>query len=97
MAEALLGAIENVLGDAATDKVLDAWGKGYWFLADILIAREQTIYGELSAAPGGWNGWREFVVDSTNQESGINRSFRLVAADGSQVVRHRPADISPAP
>ncbi len=40
VAEALLGAIKEVLGDAATDEVLAAWGEAYWFLADILIARE---------------------------------------------------------
>lgn len=44
VANALLPAIRDVLGDAATDEVLQAWGEGYWFLADILIAREATLY-----------------------------------------------------
>lgn len=44
VAEALLGAIAHVLGDAATPEILDAWGKAYWFLADILIGREKEIY-----------------------------------------------------
>jgi len=42
--EALLPAIRDVLGDAATDEVLDAWGQAYWFLADVLIGRENTLY-----------------------------------------------------
>ena len=44
VAEALLPAIRDVLGDAATDEVLDAWGQAYWFLADVLIGREKTLY-----------------------------------------------------
>ncbi len=49
VAEALLPAIRDVLGEAATDEVLEAWGEAYWFLADVLIARENEIY-ELEAA-----------------------------------------------
>ncbi|WP_091741856.1 globin domain-containing protein [Phenylobacterium immobile] len=46
VAEALLPAIRDVLGEAASDKVLEAWGEAYWFLADILIARERALYAE---------------------------------------------------
>ena len=40
----VLKAIKDVLGDAATDEVLDAWKEAYFFLADILIAREKELY-----------------------------------------------------
>ena len=40
----LLTAIKDVLGDAATDDVIDAWKEAYFFLADILIAREKELY-----------------------------------------------------
>lgn len=40
----LLGAIKDVLGDAATEEVLEAWKEAYFFLADILIAREKELY-----------------------------------------------------
>lgn len=40
----LLEAIKDVLGDAATDDVINAWKEAYFFLADILIAREKEIY-----------------------------------------------------
>lgn len=90
VAEALLGAIEDILGDAATNEVLAAWGKAYWFLAELLIGREATIYRELASAPGGWNGWREFVVESVTDESAIIRSFVLVPADGGKVMPHKP-------
>jgi hemoglobin-like flavoprotein len=50
VADNLLPAIRDVLGDAATDEVLDAWGQAYWFLADILIAKEAGIYAQQEAA-----------------------------------------------
>lgn len=45
VAEALLPAIKDVLGELANDEVLAAWGEAYWFLADVLIAREHQLYG----------------------------------------------------
>ena len=44
VAEALLPAIRDVLGEAATDEILAAWGEAYWFLADILIGKERAMY-----------------------------------------------------
>ena len=49
VANALLPAIKEVLGDAATDEILDAWGQAYWFLADILIGKEAALYAEVEA------------------------------------------------
>ncbi|WP_076070784.1 globin domain-containing protein [Sphingomonas montana] len=50
VADALLPAIRDILGDAATDAVLAAWAEAYWFLADILIARERELYLETEPA-----------------------------------------------
>ena len=47
VADALLPAIQDVLGDAATDEILDAWGQAYWFLADILIGKEAELYAQI--------------------------------------------------
>lgn len=90
VAEALLGAIGHVLGDAATPEILDAWGKAYWFLADILIGREKEIYETHEAAPGGWIGWRPFRVARRVRESETVTSFELVPTDGQPVMRHQP-------
>lgn len=49
VADALLPAIRDVVGAAATDDVLAAWGEAYWFLADILIGKEREAYAELDA------------------------------------------------
>lgn len=87
--EALLGAIKAVLGDAATDEVLAAWGEAYWFLANVLIAREKGIYTEQKETTGGWNGWRDFRVDEVIRESSVITSFILRPVDGGPVMPHR--------
>jgi nitric oxide dioxygenase len=90
VAESLLGAIKDVLGEAANDEILAAWGEAYWLLADVLVAREENIYREQASGEGGWNGWRDFTIDETRPESEIIRSFVLVPVDGGPVLRHRP-------
>jgi len=90
VADALLSAIKDILGDAATPAIVEAWGEAYWFLAELLIGREAAIYRDLAERPGGWNGWRDFVVERVTDESEIIRSFVLVPADGGPVARHKP-------
>jgi nitric oxide dioxygenase len=48
VAAALLPAIRDVLGEAATDEVLAAWGEAYWALAEILIGKETDLYNQTS-------------------------------------------------
>jgi nitric oxide dioxygenase len=43
---ALLSAIEEVLGEAASADIMNAWKEGYFFLADVLIKREEQLYAE---------------------------------------------------
>lgn len=90
VAEALLGAIKTVLGDAATDDILAAWEEAYWFLANILIAREGRIYTEQQETNGGWNGWRDFRVEKVVRESSVINSFILRPVDGGPVMDHKP-------
>lgn len=52
VANALLPAIRDVLGEAATDEVLAAWGEAYWFLAHLLIAKEKALYQEIAEEAG---------------------------------------------
>jgi len=42
----LLIAIKEVLGDAATDEVLNAWGEAYQVIAQVFIDVEKDIYAE---------------------------------------------------
>ena len=40
----LLQAIKDVLGDVASDDVIEAWKEAYFFLGDRLIAKEKEFY-----------------------------------------------------
>ena len=40
----LLIAIKEVLGDAATDEIMDAWGKAYGVIAEVFIQVEKELY-----------------------------------------------------
>lgn len=86
---ALLGAIKEVLGDAATADILNAWGEAYWFLANILIAREERLYEANATVDGGWTGWRDFVVEEVRPESAVITSFILKPEDSGPVIRHK--------
>lgn len=88
--EALLGAIKEVLGEAATGEILEAWGEAYWFLANILISREERLYSAQRTTDGGWNGWRDFEVADIVRESSVISSFILRPADGGTVMAHKP-------
>ncbi|RMZ74936.1 hypothetical protein DV737_g5601, partial [Chaetothyriales sp. CBS 132003] len=58
----LLASIKEVLGDAATQPIIDAWAAAYQQLADIFINFERDLYAQAEATPGGWIGWRKFRV-----------------------------------
>lgn len=90
VAEALLAAIRDVLGEAATDEILTAWGEAYWFLADVLKEREAVLREEQATAAGGWTGWRRFIVAEKIRESSVITSFVLQPEDGGAVIRHKP-------
>lgn len=74
----LLGAIKEVLGDAATQPLLNAWAEAYGLLADKLIAYEKALYERLPVAPGYLT---KLVVQNIHQESELVKSFKLTAVD----------------
>lgn len=53
----LLRAIKEVLGDAATPEIIDAWAKAYGVIADAFIGVEQKMYDEAA-----WQGFLPFNV-----------------------------------
>lgn len=88
--EHLLASIKEVLGDAATDDIISAWAQAYGNLADILAGMESELTETSASAPGGWNGWREFVVRSKQPESDVITSFVLQPVDGKPVMNFEP-------
>ena len=88
--ECLLASISAVLGDAATEEVLAAWGAAYGQLADILIGAEESIYQKNSERAGGWRGERTFKVAMKVSESDVIDSFHLVPVEGDQHIDFQP-------
>ncbi|MCB8888306.1 NO-inducible flavohemoprotein [Vreelandella malpeensis] len=88
--ECLMAAIGEVLGDALTPEIADAWGALYGELAALLIDLEDQRYREFERRPGGWRGARRFRIARTRQESAVIRSFVLEPEDGGPVADHLP-------
>lgn len=86
----LLRAIREVLGEAATDDIIDAWAAAYGQLADILIAAEESVYAATAARPGGWRGPRAFRVVRKERESEVITSFYFEPVDGGQLLAFQP-------
>jgi len=88
--ENLLASIKEVLGDGATDQVIDAWAEAYGFLTDILVGREQQLYRDSATRDGGWEGFRTFRIDRKDQESQNITSFYLKPEDGGALPGFMP-------
>ncbi len=86
----LLLAIKAVLGDAATEEVIGAWGVAYGDLAEIFIQREKQLYDEGADQPGGWHEFKPFRVTRKVRESSTIVSFYLAPADGKPLPSYRP-------
>ncbi|MEK5442887.1 NO-inducible flavohemoprotein [Fredinandcohnia sp. FSL W7-1320] len=87
--ENLLGAIKEVLGDAATDEIINAWAEAYGVIADAFIGVEKEMYNEAKEQPGGWEGFRNFVVDRKVKESEVITSFYLKPEDGKEIASYQ--------
>lgn len=88
--ENLLGAISEVLGEAATDEILDAWGQAYGVIADAFIGVERQLYENADEQPGGWSDFRSFTVDKKVKESEVITSFYLKPEDGKPIATFKP-------
>lgn len=86
----LLASIREVLGDGATDDVINAWAEAYGFLAEILIGRERQIYKDNADKPGGWEGFKLFRVLRKEKESSNITSFYLVPKDSAKLPAYKP-------
>jgi nitric oxide dioxygenase len=85
----LLASISEVLGDAATTELVDAWEIAYNQLAAIFTGTEADLYSG-SIARGGWTGWRPFTVYKKVKESKEITSFYLSPSDGGKVASFLP-------
>lgn len=81
----LISSIKEVLGDAATPELIDAWTAAYMQLADVLIGAEKAIYDKNAVAEGGWTGWRFFKVAEKSKQTDNVTSFKLVPVDNGKM------------
>lgn len=88
--ENLLAAMKDVLGDAATPEILDAWAKAYGVIADAFISVEAEMYETAENQTGGWRDFRPLRVQRKVKESDVITSFYLVAADGGELPPYAP-------
>lgn len=88
--EHLLLAIKDVLGDAATDDIIEAWGIAYGEIADVFISVEKEMYDAAEQKNGGWKGYRTFQVERKVKESDVITSFYLKPADGKPIADFQP-------
>lgn len=88
--ENLLASIRELLGDAATDDIINAWAEAYGFLANILIGREREIYHSQLTKPSGWTGFKRFHVVRKETESDVITSFYLQPENGRALPDFKP-------
>jgi len=82
----LLAAMGNVLGDALTPEILEAWTAAYWQLANLMITREAEIYSQEAT----WSDWRSFRIVRKVHETAEITSFYLAPTDGKRLPMYRP-------
>ncbi|AWB66234.1 NO-inducible flavohemoprotein [Saccharobesus litoralis] len=85
----LIGTLHDLLGEAFTQPLEDAWTAAYLFLAKVFIDREEQLYSQNETAQGGWRGLRDFTVVDKIPESKWVTSFVLKPLDGGEVVSYQ--------
>lgn len=88
--ENLLRAIKEILGDAATEEVIDAWADAYEVIADVFIRMENELYKTAENQPGGWAGFKDFIISNKIEESDVITSFYLKPKDGEKLPKFIP-------
>src|SRR5699024_8135723 len=84
----LLLAIKEVLGDDATNDIMSAWEEAYCVIAQVFIDIEKEMYEEAAEQPGGWDGFKDFVVVDKVKESDVITSFYLKPYDNNVLAEY---------
>ncbi|WP_299493078.1 NO-inducible flavohemoprotein [uncultured Shewanella sp.] len=86
----LIETLRELVPDAFTPDVEEAWTQAYNLLADLCITQEQGLYQQKSNSKGGWSGERLFIITNKSVESELVTSFTLMPKDGGEVIEHLP-------
>lgn len=87
--ENLLWAIKDVLGDQASDEIIDAWAIAYGEIAKVFIAIEENLREDVINQQG-WEGYKRFTVEKKIEESKVITSFYLKPEDGMPLPDFKP-------
>ena len=87
-----LAATAEVLGDAVTPDVADAWSGALLHVADFLIEQEKSLYDQTTAMERNWDTRHtaEFVVQKVERSAKHMTSLYLARADGSPPPVYKP-------
>jgi nitric oxide dioxygenase len=83
----LVEAFAEVLGNAITDEIKNAWNAAYNQLANIFIQREEQLYAE---SDKHWRSWRKFYIAQREHESADVLNLHLKPADGLPLQAYHP-------
>lgn len=72
----LIGAIKEVLGEAANDDIIDAWTEAYDKIADVFIQLEKTMYEQEM-----WEGFAPFKITEKVEAATDIAAFTVVPAN----------------
>ena len=72
----LIGAIKEVLGEAANDDIIDAWTEAYDEIADVFIQLEKTMYEQEM-----WEGFAPFTITEKVEAATDIAAFTVVPAN----------------
>lgn len=72
----LIGAIKEVLGEAANDDIIDAWTEAYDEIADVFIQLEKTMYEQEM-----WEGFAPFKITEKVEAATDIAAFNVVPAN----------------
>ncbi|WHI61020.1 globin domain-containing protein [Mammaliicoccus lentus] len=70
--EYLLKAIKEVLGDAATDEIMNAWEEAYGEIASVFISMEKEMYEKAA-----WDGFQPFKITNILNQGTTMKSFEV--------------------
>ncbi|MCX5295903.1 FAD-binding oxidoreductase [Streptomyces sp. NBC_00193] len=84
----LFEAIVEILGEAVTPEVAEAWDEVYWLMANALITIEERLYAEQQVLAG--DVWRDWTVAARIEETADCTTFHLTPADDSPAPGFKP-------
>lgn len=86
----LLGAIKEVLGEAANDDIIDAWTQAYDEIADVFIQLEADMYEQAM-----WEGFVPFEVVAKTAAAQDIAAFTVVPINDESVDKSQHIDLEP--